>query len=285
MPGLTAASGFVLFSRIAPPWLAFMAVASLLWYGFARAESGRVTKLGVQLVMWATPVTAFLLRYLHPMLDAITSFVDRHRPVTFHSGIYEREDLIELLEDQKHQSGSRISDDELDLAVHALSFGDRAVEDVMVARKAVKMVAESDVIGPILMGELHASGHSRFPVYSGKKDNITGTLYLSDLIEAKHGGLVKDVMHPKVYFVHEDHALYQVLHAFLRTKHHLFVVVNSFEEFAGIITIEDVIEQVIGHPIAYEFDRYDDMRAVASHSSHKEPEPEIVPETLTEVVE
>ena len=50
----------------------------------------------------------------------------------------------------------------------------------------------------------------------------------------------------------------------------MFIVVNSFEEFVGIITIEDILEQVIGHKIIDEFDHYDDMRAVAMHQAEKE---------------
>jgi Mg2+/Co2+ transporter CorC len=80
--------------------------------------------------------------------------------------------------------------------------------------------------------------------------------------------------------------LYQVLHAFLKTKHHQFIVVNSFEEYTGIVTIEDVLEQVIGHKIEDEFDKYDDMRAVAQHQAQKEHDShKQVPETVTEVVE
>lgn len=285
--GLAAAGGFVLLARVAPPWLAFIAVATLLWYGFAWMPTARVTGLSSRLVVWLTPAVAWLLNYLNPTLDNLTHFIRRHRPVTVHTGLYERDDLLELLEAQKQQPDSRIAPDELDLVAHALSFGDQLVQGVMVPCRVVKTVAASDVVGPVLMGELHSSGHSRFPVYAdAKPDQVVGTLYLRDLIEARRGGKVMNFMQPKVYYVHEDHTLYQVLHAFLQTKHHLFIVVNSFEEYVGIITIEDVIEQVIGRPIIDEFDKYDDMRAVASHQArteHEEHKP--VPETVSEVVE
>jgi CBS domain containing-hemolysin-like protein len=87
-------------------------------------------------------------------------------------------------------------------------------------------------------------------------------------------------MNARLTYVHEDFSLYQTLQAFLKTKQHLFLVVNSFEELVGIITIEDVLEQMIGRAIVDEFDRYDDMRAVAAaaahkeHQEHDEPKPE-----------
>jgi CBS domain containing-hemolysin-like protein len=144
------------------------------------------------------------------------------------------------------------------------------------------MVAASETVGPILMDELSKSGHSRFPVYDEKRDNIVGILYLHDLVGAKQAGRVDDIMSKRLRYVHEDFTLYQTLQAFLHTKQHLFLVVNSFEELVGIITIEDVLEQMIGRPIVDEFDKYDDLRAVAAaaahkdHHGHDEPKPEAV---------
>lgn len=87
-------------------------------------------------------------------------------------------------------------------------------------------------------------------------------------------------MSHKLTYVHEDFTLYRTLQVFLKTKQHLFLVVNTFEELVGIITIEDVLEQMIGKQIVDEFDRYDDLRAVAAaaakkdHAAHNEPKPE-----------
>jgi len=139
-----------------------------------------------------------------------------------------------------------------------------------VPKRVVKMVAASETVGPILLDELSKSGHSRFPVYDEKRDNIVGILYLHDLVASKETGRVDEVMSKKLTYVHEDFTLYQTLQAFLKTKRHLFLVVNSYEELVGIITIEDVIEQMIGRPIVDEFDRYDDLRAVAAAAAHKE---------------
>ena len=122
----------------------------------------------------------------------------------------------------------------------------------------------------MLMGELHTSGHSRFPVYEAKKDNIVGVLYLHDLVATKQSGVVRTVMRRKVTYVHEEFTLYQTLQAFIKTKQHLFVAVNSFEEYVGIITIEDVLERVIGKLIVDEFDTYDDLRAVAAAAARKD---------------
>jgi CBS domain containing-hemolysin-like protein len=285
--GSMAAAGFVLFSRSdVPTFVAFLVTAALLWYGFVWMPSAKISSFGARLVVGTTPLIAWLLNYLHPLFSKVSNLVAARRAAMFHTGLYEREDLVDFLETQRGMADSRISSAEIDMAVHALTFGERTVSEVMAPRRVVKMVSVDDAIGPILLDELHDSGHSRFPVYGETQDKIVGTLYLRDLIDAKHGGKVHSAMQKKVYYVHEDETLYHVLHAFIKTKHHLFIVVNSFEEYVGIVTIEDVLEQVIGHKIEDEFDKYDDMRAVAQyhakeeHDSHKP-----VPETVTEVVE
>src|SRR3990167_8528946 len=133
----------------------------------------------------------------------------------------------------------------------------------MTPRRAARIVSVKDSIGPVLMGELHDSGFSRFPVYQDKEDHIVGTLYIHDLVAVKTGGEVRNFMDKKVYYVHDQQTLNHVLQAFLKTKHHLFIVVNNFEDFVGVITIEDVLEQILGQPIIDEFDKYDDLREVA----------------------
>jgi CBS domain containing-hemolysin-like protein len=184
--------------------------------------------------------------------------------------LYDRHDLIDLLQRQLVQPDNRIEQTELDIALHALTFGDDTVAQHLTPRRVVKAVNADDSLGPILMDELHKSGHSRFPVYAGKTDNIVGTLYLRDLVHAKAGGTAKEVMKPGVAYVHEEQSLYDALQAILRTHRQLFVVVNSFEEYVGIITIEDILETILGKPIIDEFDQYDDLRAVAARSAKKE---------------
>ncbi len=265
--GLTVAGSFILLTSLAPTWLVFVAVAGLIWYAFAWSPNARVTGLGAQVALFVTPAVAWVLYYTHPVLDFFARTIDRHRPVTFHTGLFERQDLVELIKNQRQLADSRISEAELDLVLHALTFGEKTVQNVMVPRRSVTTVAVDDVVGPILMDELYESQHSRFPVVGPDAADIVGLLYLRDLISARQGGSVRELMKPAVQYVHEDQSLYQVLHAFQITKQHMFCVVNSEGEYVGIITVEDVLEQVIGHKIDDDFDSYDDKRAVAASTS------------------
>ena len=275
---LASAGSFIILEKMAPWPLAFLAIAAALAYGFIWMPAHKATKYGLKIAVWLTPAIAWLMDKTHPLLDRLVAFVRKHKPLTVHTGLYDREDLLELIQTQRHQPDSRISEETLDLLAHTLTFGDKLVSDCMVPRRAVRSVAADQLVSPALIDELHKSGHSRFPVYRvgaektadgavADVSEIIGTLYLRDLITLKKTGAASEAMHKQVYFVHEDHPLEQVLDAFLKTHHHLFVVVNGFEEYVGIITIEDILEQILGCKIVDEFDQYDDMRAVAAHQA------------------
>lgn len=276
-----AAVSLVCLVSIIGAWLAILVLlVALALGGFVFVPTNELTRSSLWLAKRAAPAIAWVLERLHPVFDFIARFVSRHRHITFHTGLYEKEDLAELLERQKDQPDSRIAPNEIALLQHALTFGDKLVADALVPKRVVKTVAVSEPIGPILMDELSKSGHSRFPVYDGKHDNIVVILYLHDLVATKRTGTVDDIMSTKLTYVHEDFTLFQALQAFLKTKRHLFLAVNGYEELVGILTIEDVLEQMIGKPIVDEFDKYDDLRAVAAaaarkdHNIHNEPKPE-----------
>jgi CBS domain containing-hemolysin-like protein len=257
-------------------WLAMGILGALVAIGWTVLVPGdELTRSGLWLAKRLAPGIAWLLERLHPAIDRIAYMARRYRRVTIHTGLYEKSDLVELLERQKGQTDSRIAVNEIELLQHALTFGGKMVADALVPMRVVKMVSKTDAIGPVLMDELNRSGHSRFPVYDEKREHVVGILYLHDLVSATHCGTVADVMSHKLTYIHEDFTLYQALQAFLKTKRHLFLVVNSFEELVGILTIEDVIEQIIGRHIMDEFDKYDDLRIVAAAAAQKEHETHI----------
>ncbi len=285
--GVAGIASLVLMVNAVGDWLAIGLLIILAIAGsLALVPAANLTKRSLWLAEKSAPAIAWVLERLQPVFSAIGRFIRKHRPVSVHTGLYEKSDLVELLNKQKTQDDNRIDVGEIDLLTHALSFGDKQVADALVPKRVIKLVSSEEPIGPILMADLHKSGHSRFPVYEGKHDNVVGILYLHDLVTAKQTGAVSGVMKRKLTYVHQDFTLYQTLQVFLKTKQHLFLVVNSFEEFVGIITIEDVLEQIIGKPIVDEFDQYDDLRAVAAAAAHKEhtahKKAETVPEATVE---
>lgn len=220
------------------------------------------------------PALTKVLSLVQPLVSRIQKIPGKLWPINVHTGIFEEEDLLKLIKDQKDQPENRIPETDLRVAYGALALTSKKISEVMIPRRQMKMVAEKDDIGPHLLDELHASGFSRFPVVSALTKSasieVTGTLYLRDLVGHSSGGLVKDYMVRDVCFINENGSLRQALDGFIKTRHHMLVVVNGFEEIVGIITIEDIMEQIFGTKILDEFDQYEDIRAVASAEAKKD---------------
>jgi len=225
-------------------------------------------KLGLSLTARLAPIASKLLVLMSPVTKPLAKMLDK--AIGKKSVLYSKQQLLNIIDEHTQSKYADISIDEARLMRHSLSFGAKKISDIMIPRKVVNMVNAGDQMGPVLMNELHKSGHSRFPVYDpDHTDMIIGTLYLKSLVGDKLSGPVKKLMSNKVYFVHEELDLNHALDAFIKTKHHIFIVVNNFEEFVGIITIEDVIEQILGRQIVDEFDNYENLRAVAELCSKK----------------
>jgi CBS domain containing-hemolysin-like protein len=268
--GIALAGLLVVITLNAPVWFAVAAAATVIWIGFLWLPARGATKMSVWLAKQISPLLAWLLNYLHPFFNKIVSGFRRFYPVRFHTGLYERKDLTGLIEQQRLQPDNRIDDRELAIAQHALTVSDKVISDILTPRRVVVAVSIEDSVGPLMMSELHESGLSRFPVYEKQKDNIVGTLYLRDLVLAKTGGTVRTLYHPEVKFIHEDQGILEAMQAMIKTRHHLLVVVNNFEEYVGVVSLEDVLEAVIGQQIVDEFDVYDDMRTAASSQAKKD---------------
>jgi CBS domain containing-hemolysin-like protein len=250
--------------------VAFALTAALVYIAFEWMPAAQASKISKFFAARVAPGLAWILAYLHPIFQAVARTVQKHRPVTVKTGLYETQDLLDLITDQKVATHNRIDQASLDIATNALRFKDVLVRDRLVPRRIVKVVSAEDTIGPILLDELHKSGHSRFPVFDGKKDNLVGILLLRELVGVKHGGAVKSHMRKGVGYIHEDEPAQHALQAFIKSHNHLLIVVNSFEEYVGILTLEDVLEALVGQPIVDEFDHYEDLRAVAARMAQKE---------------
>ena len=268
--GISAGLLFTILASHSSFIWAVLIICLLIWFGFGWMPSSYGSLTGRKIASYSAKPLYYVLDLLYPVLSRLERFVSKHLPITIHTGLYEKQDLINLLTQQKGQLDNRITKEELSIAKNALQFSDKFVKDIMTPKKVMKTVSATDSIGPILMEELHKSGHSRFPVYHKEKENFIGVLYMRDLTKARAGGLVKNFMIDQVYFVHDESNISEVLQAFIKTHRHLFLVVNSFEEVVGLITMEDVLEQILGKPILDEFDEYGDMRAVASKLATKE---------------
>ncbi|MEO8366404.1 MAG: transporter associated domain-containing protein [Pseudoxanthomonas sp.] len=157
-----------------------------------------------------------------------------------------RDDLIALLRDA--QGDGLIASDTLRMMEGAIAVAELTVGDVMVSRS---QMVSLPISAPFLelMKQVVESGHSRFPVHGDNKDEILGILLAKDLLRgvvADNGpGNVRELLRPAV-LIPESKKLNLLLKEFRLSRNHMAIVVDEYGGVAGVVTIEDVLEQIVG---------------------------------------
>jgi len=176
-----------------------------------------------------------------------------------------REDLIEILRDAKENG--LVGPDTLKMLEGALSVSEMQVGDIMINRsQMVSLPADAPFME--LMKLVVDSGHSRFPVHGDDKDNILGILLAKDLLQgivADGGtGQVRELLRPAV-LIPESKRLNVLLKEFRLSRNHMAIVVDEHGGVAGLVTIEDVLEQIVGE-IDDEHDEAEESTLISAQS-------------------
>ena len=159
----------------------------------------------------------------------------------------DREQLIELLRDAEKRN--LVDAQALAMIEGVLHVGEMQVRDIMVPR-AQMVVVQSDKRPEEFIESLIESGHSRFPVIGVSRDEVEGILLAKDLLGyLARGGQeefsLDDAMRPAV-FIPESKRLNVLLREFRENRNHMAIVVDEYGGVAGLVTIEDVLEQIVG---------------------------------------
>ncbi|MHA6204389.1 HlyC/CorC family transporter [Dyella soli] len=156
-----------------------------------------------------------------------------------------RKELIDEL--RTAQANGLLSNDTLTMVEGAIKVTELSVDDVMVPRSQIVMLSAEAPLSDIL-GTVVDSGHSRFPVHGEDKDEILGILLAKDLLKFVGDGDhfdISSVLRPAV-LIPESMRLNVLLAEFRHTRNHMALVVDEYGGVAGLITIEDVLEQIVG---------------------------------------
>ena len=143
---------------------------------------------------------------------------------------------------------------EKDILKGVLNFGNISVTGVMTPRNEIVAVEESETFHEVL-DLINKNGYSRVPVYKETLDKVTGILYIKDLInsiEEEENFNWKQLIHSPL-FVPETKKIDDLLHDFQEKRIHMALVVNEYGETEGLVTMEDIIEEIVGE-INDEFD-------------------------------
>jgi magnesium and cobalt transporter len=181
------------------------------------------------------------------LLERISAFIMREPE--------DRDQLIELL---RHAHERNLLDaDALSMIEGVLQVSELQARDIMIPRSQMDVIdinESPDEFVPLVI----QTAHSRFPVTSGNKDDVIGILLAKDLLRFYAGEEefnVREMLRPAV-FIPESKPLNVLLKEFRKNRNHIAIVVDEYGGVAGLVTIEDVLEQIVGE-IEDEYD-YDD---------------------------
>ncbi len=179
------------------------------------------------------------------LLERLSAFLTREPE--------DRDELLHLL----HSAHDRnmFDADALAIIEGALQVSDMQVRDVMVPRAQMDVVSLADSVEDITRFVIHAA-HSRFPVIGEGKDDVLGILLAKDLLRVFAGESfnLREMLRPAV-FVPESKRLNVLLRDFRVSHNHMAIVVDEYGGVAGLVTIEDVLEQIVGDiEDEYDFD-------------------------------
>jgi len=174
-----------------------------------------------------------------------------------------REEIAGAL--QLGHSEGVVEKEDRDRILGALDLADRTVEEIMLHRSGIEMINSEDDPSDILQQCLQ-SNHTRLPVFKDEPENIIGVIHAKDLLRAMYaqaGGpdgdarqlasfSITDVANPP-YFVPETTTLDDQMRQFLRQRSHFALVVDEYGSLQGLITLEDILEEIVGE-ITDEFD-------------------------------
>ncbi len=169
----------------------------------------------------------------------------------------DREQLMQLL----HSAHQRklLDADALSITEGAIAASEMSVREVMVPRPLMEVVDISDSLAEVIK-QVNTTAHSRFPVINGSRDNVVGILLAKDLLRVQGEGdfKLRDWVRPAV-FIPEFKRLDVLLREFRVSRNHMAIVIDEYAGIAGLITIEDVLEQIVGEiEDEYDFDESDD---------------------------
>jgi putative hemolysin len=199
---------------------------------------------------------AWLLRPLIALLNGITATILRIFGIPLHrTGPSVTEEELRLMVNVGEEEGV-VEEDERTMIHHIFELSETTVREVMVPR--IDMVSlEGDIMLDEAVDVITSAGFSRIPIYEETIDNIVGVLYAKDVLLAVRNGktkqLVREIVRPAL-FVPETKKADDLLHELQRERIHMAIVIDEYGSVAGLVTIENLVEEIIGD-IQDEYDR------------------------------
>ena len=217
-------------------------------------------KLGAK----AAPLVRLLIWILYPVSAPIAWLLDKALGEELPT-IYSKQELIKLIEEHEESGDGVIDEDEERILKGALTFSDKKVKDVMTPETVIESYSINQEINKEFIERIKNSGFSRFPIFDEDNEEVLGILHATSLIglDGEESKSIKDLELAEAEFVGENDSLDDTLDKFLKSHKHLFIVKNEFGTVTGVLSLEDIVEEILEREIVDERDKHEDLRELA----------------------
>lgn len=259
----------IFLGSIAPGLIAGLVSTALITVFGEIAPQAIFSRFAMQLGAKSIWLVKIFLFVLYPVCAPLAWILDKALGEELPT-IYSKKELVQVLEEHSSSKDSDLQAHEERIARGALTYGQKTIGEIMTPRSVMVSLQEGDILTKELVSKLTRHGYSRYPVFDRSKEELTGILYMYKLVGKDYlGKTVGGLMDKKINSLNAEEDLDHALNGFLKTKHHLYGVVDNFGIVVGILSIEDILEEILGKEIVDEFDEYDDVRAVAEKKREK----------------
>jgi CBS domain containing-hemolysin-like protein len=222
--------------------------------------------LGVVYSSKLAPIITYPLRIMIFLLKPViwlSRFITNLLPQRAEETISSQE--IQTIAALSRQSGD-IEENEANIINNILDLKEKIVRQVMTPRTVTFSINEHITVGNAMATLNELSSHSRIPIFNREPDNVTGIVMRKDILQAAAEGKNKLTLarfKRPAHFVPETAPLHRILLDFFDRRQHLFIVVDEYGTMTGVISMEDVLEEIVGREIIDESDKTKDMRELA----------------------
>jgi metal transporter CNNM len=185
--------------------------------------------------------------------------------------VWSKREIKEIIKHHEDNESSDIDEDEERILLGALSFSEVSVTKVMTPKPVLYKLEKNTILDQEKLLEIRDKGFTRIPVYSTSEDNLIGILYAKDLIGLVDAfKTVEDFLSTAKPIVVKDSMLLDgLMNHFISKKVHIAFVYDMYSTFVGIVTLEDIIEEILKVEIVDEVDRVTNMQHLAIEQSLK----------------
>jgi CBS domain containing-hemolysin-like protein len=194
------------------------------------------------------------IKLFESTLDVVLSTVEWLGPLWVILGVpprstsFQPSSSLELLDQLSKLPVSVIDASQKQRLISVIKSETKVVKDIMAKGSKVVSVKPSAILGPVVLSDLQKTGHGFFPVVDkgAEPEGVLDISDISDIQSAKQQGRVRDIMSSQLIWVEEETSLAELIQAFLQEKQYLMLVRNLDGDFTGIVTIADLMKQLIG---------------------------------------